>query len=264
MKKLLVSAILLTLFLAACGSSVSDATLEGASTLITDVTTSLTNVLETLKGAENAQAANEVAANFQAELSAFNAKDSELAQKEDYYLINTEKSILPLIDKLSQSINAFKRAAAGESESYQLAAYAAPAAKAMLTDFEGLNLYPIKWLNSCAEAKGLIEALTKLMDDAYVSVRDARDGALVGSALVTYANGVQELAARGTELEAKYPDFKKAANDPSLERPVSDLRAAMITLGKEISDRSKQFEGKDADFDSGMKQMKEILNSIKR
>ena len=263
MKKLFIIAIVLAAVLTACGSSVSDATRTGASELITDITKNLTTALDSLKGAENAQAANEVAENFRASLSGYADKDSELAKNSDYLLINTDKKLQDLIEELASSLQSFRRAAGGESDAYRLAPHAEPAARDMLAAFAELKVYPVVWLNACTEARNLIGDLTKLMDTSFISLRDAKDGSTAGPALIVYANGVRDLAVRGSDLEVQYPDFKKAATDPSLEKPVADLRAAMVNLGKEINARIKDFE-KDADFQSARAQMKEILDSIKR
>jgi len=264
MKKLLTFAIFLALILSACGSSVSSETREGAGKLIDGLTSSLTNHMEALKTTENAQTANDLAAAFKTQMGEFAAQDKALAAKEDYYQINSDKNLVAQMDTLSQTIVAFKKALNGESDTYTLKPFAQPAARAALADFATLDIFPIGWLNACADAKGLIESLAKLMDATQAAMRGARDGSGVGAALIAYAEGVNKLADDGVALEAKYPYFKKAAADPSLERPVSDLRSAMIALGKEIKDNSAKYEGKDADYDNGLAKMKEILNSIKR
>ena len=263
MKKLFVIAILFAAVLPACGSSVSDATQAGASELISNITATLTESLEGLKNAENAQSAAEVADNFQTALASYVLKDGELMQKSDYALINTDKKIQGLIEELAAAMHSFRRSIGGESDAYHLAAHAAPAARAMQDEFEGLKVYPITWLNSCTEARNLIEGLTDLMNTSFVSLRDAKDSSTAGSVLIAYANGIRDLSARGAELEEKYPEFKKAATDSSLEKPVANLRAAMVDLGKEINARAKEFE-KDADYQNARTQMKEILDSIKR
>jgi len=264
MKKILISAILLALIFSACGSSVSKETREGAGKLIDDLSSSLTNHMEALRTAQNAQAANDLIAVFKTQMNDFAAQDAALTNKSDYYQINSDKELVAQMDTLAQTITAFKKALNGESEMYELPPFAQPAARAALTDFGTLDIFPIGWLNACADAKGLIDSLAKLMDATRVAMHGARDGSGVGAALMAYAEGVNKLAADGTELEEKYPYFKKAAADPSLERPVSDLRSAMIALGKEIKDNSIKYEGKDADYDNGLAKMKEILNSIKR
>jgi hypothetical protein len=263
MKKLFIVAVLLTAVLTACGSSVSDATRAEASELIRDIKASLSEVLDNLSDAENAQAANAVAENFRAALASFTERDAALTQKSDYFLINTDKKVQVLIDELSAVVQGFTRSIGGESDAYLIAGHAVYAANAISADFRGLSVYPITWLNACAEARSLIEDLATLMDTSFVALRDARDGSTAGATLVAYANGIRELSIRGIELEAKYPEFKQAATDPSLERPVADLRAAMVNLGREINSRSKELE-RDADFQIGFAQMTDILNSIRR
>ncbi|MDR2735077.1 MAG: hypothetical protein LBC99_10675 [Spirochaetota bacterium] len=264
MKKIVLSAILLALILSACGSSVSKETREGAGKLIEGLTLSLTNYMGALKTAENAQAANDLAAAFKAGIAEFAAADTALSAKEDYYLINSDKNLVAQMDTLAQAVTSFKKSLNGESESYTLAAFAQPAARAALADFGTLDIFPLSWLNACADARELIQSLAKLMDETQNAMRGARDGGGAGAALTAYAEGVSRLSTVGVGLEEKYPYFKKAAADPSLERPVSDLRSAMVALGKEIKDNSTKYEGKDADYDTGLMRMKEILNAIKR
>ena len=260
MKKLFVIAVLTALAFVACSSGVSDATRTEAGNLIEGISTSITSALEALPKAETAQEAAEVAEIFNVTLAAFTAKDTELRQNEDYFLISKEKSFLTAIDKLASDITDLKKSFSGESEAYPLAPFATAAARTMLADFEAFSVYPMEWLNASAEAKSLIEALTVLMDEAYVTLRDAKDSSVAAASLVTYANGVRELAALGTELEGKYPNFRKAPSNPNLERPIAEMRSAMVTLGREINEKKKEYCD-DKDFNLGLENMKKIIGA---
>ena len=266
MNKLFVLTIVLTaLLMVACGSSVSDETKTGAAKLVADIGSCISNTSAALKLATDAPSAQTVASNFGKKLAELAAAEKVLSAKADYANINDDKSLRSSITRLGAGIAEFRKALSGESDSFKLAAYSVEPAREILKAFSAVSFRPIEWINACADAREMIVQLMVLMEKTYSDLREAKNGKIAGDILVAYAEGVKKLSTAGVDLEKKYPFFKKAATDSSLEKPVADLRASMVKLGKELNEKTKSYEAAgDKDFEAATKKMKEILAGIQK
>ena len=266
MNKFFVLTLVLTALLAvACGSAVSDETRAGAAKLVAAIDSCISNTSASLKLAADAPAAQTVASNFSKKMGELAAIEKGLAAKADYARINDDKSLRSSLTRLGLAIELFRKEMNGESETFKLAAHSVEPAKAILKAFAAVSFRPIEWINACSDAKGMITQLAALMEKTYNELRDAKSGKIAGDVVIAYAEGVKKLSTTGLELEKKYPDFKKAATDSSLEKPVADLRASMVKLGKELNEKTKAYEAAgDKDFEAATKKMKEILSGIQK
>lgn len=264
MKKILaVVLVVLSSLVIACGSSISDNTRNAASEHIGKIASSLTNAIAALQGAGDPASVNTVFSNFSATLSALVAAEAELAKDSGYSLVAQDKVLREKIGKLEKVIINFTNTVSGNNKDVTLQPLALDAGLRILTLFTNASFAPIEWIRACDEARGMIFDLTKLMESTYKALQDAKNGKAAGDALIAYADSVKALSERGQILEKRYPFFKKAATDPSLEKPVADFRSSMVKLGNELKAKEKAFKD-DKEFTDALKQMKDNLTSLKK
>lgn len=264
MKKFLaVVLVVISVLVIACGSSISDGTRTAASEHIGKISSSLTNAVSALKGAKDAASANSVFSNFSTTLSTLVSAEAALAKDSGYSQVAQDKALREKIDKLSRDIISFTNAVSGNNKDIALEAAALDAGKRILTLFTNASFAPVEWIRACDEARVMISDLTKLMESTHKALQDAKNGKAAGDALIAYAGSVKTLSERGQVLEKRYPFFKKAATDPSLEKPVADFRSSMVKLGNELKAKEKALKD-DKDFTDALKQMKDSLTSLKK
>jgi len=264
MKKFLaVVLVLASVLFAACGSSISDETRSAASDHIGKISLSLSNASFSLRDAKDALAANSAYSNFAKSIADLTATEATLAKNEGYALVAQDKVLREKITKLSTTIVRFTNDILGNNKDLKLEAAALDAGKRMLGVFTNARFAPIEWIRACDDASTMISDLTKLMEATHKGLLEAKSGKDAGAVLVAYAASVKALSERGQMLEKRYPFFKKVPTDPILEKPVAELRAAMVKLGNELKNKEKAYKD-DKDFNDALKQMKDNLTTLKK